>query len=64
MYKTGSEFRWGNDNHEALQSEVGSSSLQWCEGKMMPFSVGSYIMGPDTTPQFPWHNLQTVEVYQ
>jgi hypothetical protein len=49
MYKTGSEFRWGNDNHEALQSEVGSSSLQWCEGKMMPFSVGSYIMGPDTT---------------
>jgi hypothetical protein len=43
MYKTGSELkiRW------ALQYEVGGSSLQWCEGKMMPFSVGSYIMGPD-----------------
>jgi hypothetical protein len=34
---------------DAEMYEVGGSSLQWCEGKMMPFSVGSYIMGPDTT---------------
>jgi hypothetical protein len=30
-------------SHSALLSEVGGSSLQWCEGKMMPFSVVSYM---------------------
>ena len=30
-----------------MLSEVGSSSLQWFEGKMNPFSVVFYIVGPD-----------------
>jgi hypothetical protein len=34
-------------SHSALLSEVGGSSLQWFEGKMKPFSVVFYIVGPD-----------------
>ena len=33
-------------SHSALLSEVGGSSLQWCEGKLMLFSVVSYIVRP------------------
>ena len=55
--KTGEnlKIRWSNHSlawrtrpsHSALLSGVCGSSLQCCEGKMMPFSVGSYIMIPD-----------------
>ena len=34
-------------SHSAPLSEVGGSSLQWFEGKMKPFSVVFYIVGPD-----------------
>ena len=33
-------------SHSALLSEVGGSSLQWCEGKLILFSVVSYIVRP------------------
>ena len=35
-------------SHSALMSDVGGSSLQWCEGKMMPFSIVS-LVGPAMT---------------
>ena len=51
------KIRWGNGSpewldwtrliHSALLSEIGGSSLQWCEGKLMLFSVVSYIVRPD-----------------
>ena len=57
--KTGEnlKIRWSNHSldwrtrpiHSALLSGVCSSSLQCCKGKMMLFSVGSYIMIPDMT---------------
>jgi hypothetical protein len=31
-------------SHSVLQPEVDDSSLQWCEGKMIPFSVVSVIV--------------------
>jgi len=38
------KIRWGNGRPEGFAC---GSSLQWCEGEMVPFSIGSYIIGPD-----------------
>ena len=58
MYKTGGEFK-DKTSHSTLQSAVGGSSLKRYEVRMMPFSVGSYIMGPGMTESA--HHRQVLE---